>query len=302
MQKRLTQAVGFGVTICGVLLSHHAFASALYLGHTRTEQISFVGEREIALDPAGASILASFDLTEDWVFNIDYASLDDSTSIENVADAEFDVDSWGAGLSYYFGNWYVSYGYSDWEDELAISNVRRGEPIFNEVTESTTSSLSVGYQWLDENWQVGVSAGAHFNSWDQSSFNDPPGNQQPPVTQEDKGDSTFITLGVNASYFFPVTEDQGWIVGTSITWNELTDDESTVVSRNGRNISQVNNPTTRARINSLLSVAGSESYGQINLYVSYDISENWIVDLNSSSDFGAEENSQSWSVNFGYFF
>jgi hypothetical protein len=166
---------------------------------------------------------------------------------------------------------------------------------FAQETQSPSSSVSLAHSWDGSDWQVGLTMSIHYSNWRQYHLLQ---NRLNEVRQTgfDEGDSTFIGTSVSAAKVLPISPHTQLVVGGSIAWNYLTNDESLAVSRNGRNISQISQRTSSA------TVTGSETYGQLNVYLSYNICESWLIDVDSTFDVGGEENTQAWSVNLGYIF
>ncbi len=294
------------LSILSIVWVNQVDANSLYVGYSQSELTSVIGQREVDLEPSGANILATFDLSDNWTVSLDVGQQDDTAAFENNASAKFENDSWGASVNYFYQDWAFSYSYSDWNDELEVIAFPLGRPvaqrqIYFQTNDSPSHALRATYYWSGEFWQLGLSGGLHYSNWEQFTHFDNPLDQRPSQDSVDKGDSTFVSLGINASRFFPIEGSRNVVLGGSVNWNELTDDDSQAVSRNGRNINQINNRNIINRLNTLV-VSGSDSYGQANVYLSWDITEHWILDLDTGIDFGNEDNSQFWSVNIGYSF
>ena len=281
--------------LLGMGISTTIKAGSIYVGYGQSEQNSIVGERTISFSPSGASVLLSFDLNENLSLSFDYAHLSDEQAISNGVNGDLDLDSWGTGLVYYFGNWALSASYSDWQDELHIAPMENSIVRLEQETSSPSSSLSFAYSWDGTDWQIGLAMGIHYSNWSQSRLSQTRPNE-PLQSAYDEGDSTFVSPSISAAKVVPISSKSDFIVGGSISWNHLTNSESLAISRNGRNISQI------SRRSNTSSVGGTESYGQLNIYVSYDISASWLVDVDSTFDIGSEENTQAWSINIGYLF
>jgi hypothetical protein len=153
----------------------------------------------------------------------------------------------------------------------------------------------------------------------------PPPPPEPPqsdlVTEVNSGDSSSISTSFSVARFWSLTEDTGVLVGGILSWNHMLSGDSVLVSSNGRNI-----PTNRpnqggnnangggagvtggndfnraGNTTGLSSVSGDDSYGQVSVYVSYDLTESVSVDFDYGVDIGTDENDAVWSVSLGYFF
>jgi hypothetical protein len=265
------------------------------VGYSQSEQKSFVGERALNFSPIGPSLLVSIDLNDNLLLSFDYASLNDELVIMNTTNGNVEIESWGAGLTYYWEDWTLSANYSDWQDELRITAIASELARFSQDTQSPSSSLSMAHSWDGSDWQVGLTMSLHYSKWSQSNRSQ---NQLNEALQSafDEGDSTFIGTSISTAKIVAISPQTQLVVGGSISWNYLTSNESLAVSRNGRNISQVSQRLSSA------TVTGTESYGLLNMYISYELSESWLIDLDSTFDVGGEEDTQAWSVNLGYVF
>jgi hypothetical protein len=286
------------VVVLGV--SFHVQAGSVYLGYSQTEQISVAGNRTLSLDPSGNVVLMSFDLSDNWSLSVDYADLGDSTALTNNATGKLNIQSWGAGVSYYWGPWSWSANYSSWQDDLSISLASTEQTLFNQNSKSPSSALSVAYNWDLTHWQLSLMAGMHYGEWRQTQKSL---NRETQTAQSslDGGSSTFVSLHLMLARLISVGGQEDLILGGSLGWNQLTNSGSAAIARNGRNVSQINNRTIINRL-SAAAVTGTESYGQLNFYTSYSLTDDWLVDFDVTFDLGSEENTQAWSVNLGYFF
>lgn len=276
-----------------------AMAGSIYVGHSQTEQVSFIGDNTLRFDPGGQSISLSFDITDDLSLSMDYAKLDDDLQPNERVSGEFEIDSWQGGLSYFLDDWSFSLNIANWEDDLNLIARTRNPSRVVQFTEADSYGLSAGYNWYKGNWQWGLSGSVHYNDWEQGEAIGRP--DMLPQTSLDSGNATFVSLSLSTAYLVSLPQDRALLFGAGVGYNQLTSSESEAVARNGRNISQINNPSIRSQLNAQ-NVIGSESYGQVNAYLSYEFAQNWLLDLDASFDFGGLESTTAWSVNLGYLF
>ncbi len=300
MNRALRAAKPLGIIFLAGI-SQTTWASSVYVSYGQSEQTVVVGEQSIDLTPAGTSLMLDFDITEQFSVSLDTSGYDDSEGLSQFANLDYDSDSFGVGLGYTLEDWSFYYQFADYEDQQRVDSSRQGTPASTTITEAQTHSVGLARFFIKDDWQFSLNAGLHYNDWDQNLrvlSGDP---QQPPQSTEDQGDATFVSIGAGASYFVSLTEDRALMYGIYAGWNEVMDSGSETVSINGRNVSQIRDINTGNRI-SALSIAGSESYGLVNLYVSLDLSENWVADVDASFDFASDDNATSWSLSLGYFF
>ena len=290
-------------TVAGPIVTLMPFtsqASSVYVGYGQSEQTTEPApDRKLDFTPGGTTALISLDVTDQLSVSADVYRADESQSLSDRLTGNIEIRSWSIGVGYFLDNWSFSASYVNWQDELTINDSNNNVTGIEQESDSPSISVQAGYDWQKGNWQLGTGVGVHYSDWDMSERRII--RDEPPRDSLDEGSSTFISLNLSASYFIELNQNRGMILGLSTRWNQLTDSESAAVSRNGRNISQINNRTVLNFINSQ-SALGTESYGQVNTFVSYDISENWLVDVNVSLDFGGEESSTAWAVNLGYVF
>ena len=286
------------------ILSPWAFfnvqAGSVYLGYSQTEQLSVAGNRSLNFEPNGNVALISFDLNDNLSLTFDYADLADDVSITNNVSGKLDIKSWGIGASYYWAAWSFSANYSSWQDDLIIPLPNVEQTLFTQRSESPSSALSLAYNWDLAAWHVAIMAGIHYGDWRQ---------YQEVINRETQaeqsslngGNSSFVSMQVLMGRLITVGGQEDLMLGASLGWNQITSSGSAAIARNGRNVSQVKNRTAAYRL-SAAAVTGTESYGQLNLYASYNMNDDWLVDLDLNFDLGSEDNTQAWSVNIGYLF
>lgn len=288
-----------------LLFSMPLTADVIYAGYSQNEASSIVGPLELDFKPAGLNLLASFNINDNWSIAVDLGRQDDSSTVSNMVEADYDSDSIGASLTYFVENWGFTYRYSQWEDELQVTaRFRNGFPdipVQTQENDAPSHALRATRYFSGANWQIGLSGGLHYNDWKQETVSlvmDEPGTI---IEATESGDSTFLSAGIDAAWFFSLSDSRSLIAGASVNWNEHLSDDLDGIAIRGRSFNQfgnrnfVNNPNN-------LSVAGSQSYGQASLYVSFDISNDWLLDISTGSDFSLDDNNQYWNINLGYLF
>ncbi|MBD1388501.1 hypothetical protein IC617_03585 [Neiella sp. HB171785] len=276
-----------------------SYASALYIGYGQSEQTTQVNERIINFKPAGKTALLSLDLTDQLSVSADVYVADESEPVNDRVNSSLDIDSWSLAVGYYLDSWSITASYNNWQDDLTFKAGKESVVTFQRDTESPSYSLNTSYDWQIDNWQLGVGLGVHYSDWQMTQRREK--RDDPASSSKEQGNSTFVSANLSASHYTELTADYGLLAGASVQWSQVTDSESEVVSRNGRNISQISSGRRGGLINSQ-SALGSESYGQLNTYLSVDLFNQWVVDINGSFDFGGDESSTAWTANLGYLF
>lgn len=276
-----------------------AHAGSVYIGYGQSEQVTSLENRDLNFDAGGLSLLASFDVSDALSVSFDVSQLDDDINITEQVVGELDIDTWGVGLNYMVEDWLFSASYASWEDELLVDARLRTPRRLDQSTDSSSIGLTSSYNWYGDSWQSSLGAGFHYADWTSTDRIMAPESQL--NSAEDEGSSTFISFTASAAKYIFFENDAYIAYGIVISWNEILDNASDAVSRNGRNISQINNRLAQDLIGQN-AVIGTESYGQGTMYVSYGLNENWVVDVDVTSDIGTDQNNLAWSVNLGYQF
>jgi hypothetical protein len=286
------------------ILSPWAFsnvqAGSVYLGYSKGEQLSVARNRSLNFEPKGNVALISLDLNDNLSLAFDYADLADGVSITNNVTAKLDIKSWGIGASYYWAAWSFSANYSSWKDNLIIPLPNTEQALFTQDSESPSSAISLAYNWDLTAWQLGLMTGLHYSDWRQYQEVI---NRETPAEQSSLsgGNSSFISVQVLMARLITIGGQEDLMLGASLGWNQITSSGSAAIARNGNNVSQIKNRSAANRLSQSV-VTGTESYGQLNLYASYNLNYDWLVDLDLNFDLGSEDNTQAWSVNIGYLF
>lgn len=293
-----------------LLFSSFASADVIYAGYSQNEVSSVVGTTDIDLEPGGLTVIASFNLNDNWSIGVDLGKQDDSSSIANTVVADYDSDNWGVNLTYYNQSWAFTYNFSNWEDDLDVTARFTGGfpggfpdsiPVETQNNDSPSHSLRATRYFTGANWQVGLSGGIHYNDWKQETESLVLGGNGTIIATTESGESTFLSVGVDGAWFFSVSDARNLIAGASVNWNEHLSDEVDGIAISGRNFNQFGSRNIINNLNNL-TVSGSQSYGQASLYASLDITEQWIIDISTGFDFALDDNGQYWSVNLGYLF
>ena len=154
------------------------------------------------------------------------------------------------------------------------------------------------------------------NGGGQDDGNPPPPQVVAETGEEvNSGDASSISASFSIARFFQLDDSRGVLAGAMLSWNHTFSGESALVSQTGRifngpnnrrggqNISTGGNSNfDRAAGTGVGSFTGDDSYGQLGLYLSYDITESVSIDFDTGFDLGTDNNEQVWSVSVGYYF
>ena len=277
----------------------NARASALYIGHSQSEQTANLANQNVDFRPAGQDVLLSLDINDNWTVSFDYEKSDDSAGLPRNHTAKTDSTVFGASLGYYWQNWSLSAGFSKWQDEQVLNN-HSGQQVFLREVDTPSYSLNLTRSWLDGQWFYAAGAGLSYNNWTQDT-NVPGAPNRPPQKVREDGNSAFVSLSVNANRRFDLEQQQAITLGVNLGWNQKLKSDSSITSHNGRPVPQRRQPSLNQRLN-VGAVTGSDSYGYLGGFVSYDFNPAWFIELSASTDIGADDNQQRWAVQLGYLF
>lgn len=279
--------------------SFQSFGSALYIGHTRTEQDATLTNQAVEFKPVGQNVLLALDLNSNWSVSFDYAQQDDQASVNHNIVATSDSKSWGASLGYYWQDWSVSVAYGKWEDTQSLNDPNPGN-LYQRTTDTPSYSINLTRTWLSQHWFYGMSLSANYNDWDQKNQLRPARNRPPQNTTE-QGNSSFISLNLLLNRRYELENNQALTLGGNLGWNQKLNSTSQLSTHNGRPVNPRRQTSANHRLN-VSAVTGSDSYGFISGFISYDVNPHWFVELGLSSDFSTDNNQRQWTVELGYLF
>lgn len=275
-------------------------ASSFYAGYAKTDEAIQVNNRELDFSASGNTLLLSLDLSGSWSANLDYTRLKDDLSVNRSVISKLETTSWSLGVSYFVKDWSLNLTYFNSSDKVGIHSSKQDPQILDRDSDSPAYALSISHSWIIQDWLADLNAGIYYSEWEQLSLNLNPKAQQINSSQL-AGNSTFISLGASISRYFAINTDSSLILGIGASWNEKLDDDTTTLTRNGRDLSErVNRGVRNHRLSAL--VAGSQSYAQFNLFASYQINRQWVLELAAVTDTGGEDNAMALTTSLGYQF
>jgi hypothetical protein len=295
-------------------LTTHVSATNLNISYGQQEyQVNFQDET-VTLNPNGKGAFFGTNLTDDLSLNLDYQTWQGDKNINNRFNTDMKLDTLGASLNYYLDEWSFSLNYSQYDIDTAVYDLKKAAQTRNENTESFSVGGSLGYGFSSGTWFYGVLVSGLYSEWDfdKSQIKGKIKSNKAPkiLTEKSSGDSTSISSSLSAAHYWSLSENTGVMLGALLSWNYLISGDSVLISRNGRNINTGANQRNTSRgtgaratnATALNSISGDDSYGQLAVYISYDISSSWSVDLDSSVNFESDSDAFTSSVTLGYVF
>jgi hypothetical protein len=297
-------------------------ASSLNVSYGQLKQHVSYADRALTLTPTGPSLALSMDLNDHYSIDLDYQNWRDDKALLSLFKADSDLKSWGAGLNYFKDNWSYSASFNQSTDDILFSGISNDANYSNESTQSTSYGLSAGYGWAQSDRFYNLSAGLNYSDWQSTTTGQleeprpPSGPNAPPrppriitIMQANDADGLSFNSSFSVAQFWSLKEDRGILVGAIVSWNYTISGDELFISQVGRNNNQGGNSAggrqggaNNIGNNAISSVSGDENYGQLSLYISYDLTSSWSIDVDTGFDFGTDTNDQSWSMSLGYFF
>ena len=286
-------------------VSSHSFASNVGVSYSQLPREVSLQNADVLLKPGGGGVYLALDLNDNWGIGLDYQAWQDERRVANATDLDLSLTSWGGSLSYARDNWFFSTNISVLDDELDIYAGQRQRRHSQEDSQTTSVGVILAYSRVQQQWMYEVSVGAQYSDWQIDTLSDPSAQatSQVPMHAQSKENTTALNASVTAAHFWPLTQDQGVLVGVMLSWTyRVSGDDSDLANRlPARPGGQ--GPNNRGGANNVNSLATDEdNAGQVSLYLSYDLSRDWSLDLDSTLDLSGENNEPSWSLGLGYSF
>ncbi|WDE03733.1 hypothetical protein SG34_020450 [Thalassomonas viridans] len=306
------------------LVSVNSFADSLDLAYGELEQHVELQNQTLLLKPSGLSLYFSHDLNPDWNISVFYQSMSDDKNADNQLDVELDLNTYGGNVNYYRDKWYFSAGLSVADDEQNIRSGTIRSAGSDEDTSAVSVSTSLGYGDSQGNWLYDLSLGLQYSDWEIDTRNTLPANNPPPGENPPPGGNVQVmesttsdnSLSVNTSvslgHYWSLADNRGVLAGAMLSWSYIvsgdavSDSQASGGSRlggeGGRNPGGRSRGSRTGGATSLFATSGDDNYGQLLMYVSYDINSSWSLSLDTAREIASDYSEQSWSLNLGYVF
>ena len=278
-------------------------------------QDDMVFNQLFSTDTELSSISAGVSYYDDsWSYSLFYNRSEDDTALVSLTQPELlnrmdNTESSSMGLSVGYGwmsgDWFynASLGLqqSDWDSRSIITVPRPAPPPQN-------------------GGNGGGGQGGGNNGGGNGDGNDNPPPPPEPVAdigeELNGGDASSVSASFSLARFWQLDNGRGVLAGAMLSWNHTYSGDSALISQTGRMFNGPNNPRggqniptsggnsnfDRAAGTGVGSFTGDDSYGQLGLYLSYDVTESISLDFDTGFDIGTDNNEQVWSVSVGYYF
>jgi len=298
--------------IFSLAVSPNLQANNLTVGIDQSIQYRNVLDNEIKLNPAGINLSASFELSPKWQLSLDHQKYNDDSLDNKLFETQFDLSTFGAGVSYYANDFSLSLYYSHSKDDFLVLSNRNRQNQQVENSRSSLISASIDYAWERQNWFYDLSLTTQYNSFDNNSelqkelFNQVLQRKSTNVLSENnKGNFTMLSSSALVARSWPLSSARTFVLGALFNWNYQISGNSNLLSTSTRGLNNTSRVRTRTNSNGSgvnNALIGDENYGQVVLYTSLDVNSSWSVDVDITKNIATTKNERSYSLTVSYHF
>lgn len=292
-------------------MSSSTLANNITVNHSQLEQYITLENEDILLKPAGEGVFLSLDLNEHWLVKFNYQRWQDKAQAISPVSLDLALTSLGGNLSYVKDNWYAStsIGFSD--DDVSYRGNQNRFDFRQDNTQVTSLSGVLGYSWFQDSWMFDLSIGLQYANWsiENKIFNSERAQLEgkpPEEVNTTESDSSSVNAGISAARYWELTQEQGVLAGIMLSWDYQFSGDNSLKTNTPpppiRSASSQQTITRNISSNPSRITSGDDNYGQITTYLSYDMNNNWSVDVDMSIEVASTHNNQSWAIGVNYSF
>lgn len=279
------------------MISFSTYANNITFTNGKFDQVIALENDELEITPSENSLYLSFDLTPQWSLGFSYQGWQGKAKAKNLDLLDLSSDSWSGNLSYYQDSWSFSTSVSHSEDTINTYHGNQNQVLNLEVTNLTSLSGVIGYNWHHDNWLYDTSIGAQYSDWtiENQRFNDPLAidKERNFSSNDDSGTNIFASLSV--AHIWQQSNQKSTVLGVMILWNHSFADTSTTLNHKQSTNSKGGKSFQTSNI-------GDDTYGQAIAFVSFDITKALSVSVDSTYEIATEHNNVSYSASLNYSF
>ncbi|MEI4551436.1 autotransporter domain-containing protein [Pseudoalteromonas spongiae] len=283
--------------------TYHCFLPVLMLGITTGANAVEVkvgqSHSDLPLDqsgtltsvtPSGTSFSLAHDFSESVRVSLDYINWENTHFSRKANSLKIDSQSYAATLTYFIENFAISGNYTYWQSDYRESFLEL--PSSQHKTYAPSYGLSVGYAIFFDEWVIEPSLLVQYNEWRYRDIMIEQ-NEMALTLLDALEDETVVLSGLlSASKIIEIRPDTYLLAGGVIRWNELFQGDGA------------------KQTDKFVSFAGRKSYphntdddyAELSVFITYDITPEWMVELDSSIAFLPHDNVSSVSWRIGYRF
>ena len=264
-----------------------------------------LGDVSLDLAPVGLAIGGSVDLNEKIYLQYELGQWQDNDAQLDATSSSSNFESTLMNLSVglKLANWELSAFYTDIGDEVVVLSDQILSLNMSSELELRSYKLLAKQTKQIGNWERYYAVGLQYDqSESRTVFSD--------VRQMEmqNSDAVYGMFKFGGDYYLKTNENSGWLVGGSVSWYQSFSSNDDIRQFDINDNGDLLRPTGRGgngggpgngvRINRTF----GDDFGIAALYATYQISENWSLDWNSSLGFAGDVNSNSHALTLGFMF
>lgn len=240
--------------------------------------------------PSGSYISLAHDINESFRISLDYIDWDKTKISGKLNELTIDSTSYASTLTYFVDSFAVSANYTYWQSDYNESFLNL--PINEQTTYAPSYGLAIGYGIFLDEWVVEPSISLQYNEWRYRNKLVKENDLGFAFTDSLEDETIVLSALLSASRVIQITPDQYLLAGGIIRWNELFQGDGPkrpegVVSFAGRQSHTYNS---------------DDDYAELSLFITYDITPEWMIELDTSLAFLPKDDYSSFSWRIGYRF
>jgi hypothetical protein len=269
--------------------SINAYALELKLGQSYSDLPISQSGALTSVSPSGTHISVAHGFSDNIRVNLDYINWDDTQVVNDLTNTNIDSQSFAATASYFINDFAISANYTYWNSDYTQS---LDKLTTNQSSHAPSYGLALGYGiFLNDDWVFEPTIAMQYSQWRYRTTQSD-GPMLSGFLDELEDETVVISALLSASKIITLTPDTYLLAGGVVRWNE-------VFLGDGANLPD-----------DLVSVAGRRSFDQtinddfaeVSLFMTYDITANWLVELDATLAFLPQDNYPSYSWRVGYRF
>jgi len=274
-------------TLLGMSMTLHGFE--IKLGQNYSDLPLDQSGTLTSVAPGGTSISLAHDINDSFRLSLDYIDWDKTHISGKLNDLTIDSTSYAATLSYFVDNFALSANYTYWQSDYSETLIDL--PIVKQSTYAPSYGVSLGYGIFWQDWVIEPAISLQYNEWryrDKLVKNDLGFSLSDSLEDE----SVVISGLLSASKVVQMTEEEYLLIGGIMRWNTLFHGDGPekpegVLSFAGRQSHTVNS---------------DDDFAELSFFITYDITAQWMIELDTSVAFLPQDNYSSFSWRVGYRF
>lgn len=240
--------------------------------------------------PSGSSMSIAHDINDSFRLSLDYIDWDKTHIYGKLNHLTIDSTSYASTLSYFVDNFALSANYTYWQSDYSETVLEL--PVVKQSTYAPSYGVSLGYGIFWQDWVVEPALSLQYNEWryrDKLVKNNDFGFS---LSDSLENESIVLSALLSTSKVIELTPEKYFLIGGTARWNELFHGDgpqrpSGVLSFAGRQSHSHNS---------------DEDYAELSLFITYDITPQWMIEFDSSVAFLPKDHYSSFSWRIGYRF